>query len=405
MGKAVNSKAVFGIDVIMKYKVLLVGYHGKHNLGDDIFRRVLIDAISCHTAISTVWILAANQVGTVDQTPLGLEVRWLKNPNWLPGRLRWLSVLVHSFKVHGIIFGAGTLFKNQGFDEIYKVLRMREKVVGQPFYKVACGVSVGPFSSQKKQSACFRLLSCFDNVLLRDEISEVRLTEAQTDTQNISFTTGFDLALGLTEYPAVKRADPEGVIIIGISVTPRAFPEWKDVDVKFGEFCESLIKLGNNARTIVFRILVACTDPKDGDQAISSQLEKTLKAAGCATEVIMHNDSSLDDTFQKIGSCTALIASRMHVGIVGLIYRIPVFQISYEEKISAFYKRHNLSTNLLLKSDELNQTVLQSKLKSIVDCSEEKYASISEVHLRDCREAIKIHLEKSLNDFAKNRNV
>lgn len=148
---------------------------------------------------------------------------------------------------------------------------------------------------------------------------------------------------------AYLREISHGASLIGVAVTERAFGT---CTAAHSRNCEALLQALQRTlatlRSVRIRILCVCTDDRDGDRNISSHLHETLsKTWGNRIEVCAYENDQVDDMVGWIAECSVLISARMHAGIMGTLASIPVYQISYAEKIRNFYRHTQLSTKYL----------------------------------------------------------
>lgn len=330
-------------DTLRAQTATLVGYHGYHNLGDDIFRRLACRWLNSLLDIQTCYI--STKQGATHATDSPMTVIPFSTPITRISRLLWLNVFRHSLASHTLIFSAGSIFTIQPFFLIYCVLRLLKLLRGHTLTILAIGVSIGPFRTKRDRHWCFKCLSLMNHVLVRDAQSK-RLIEGSS--QPIKSTLSFDLALCCTATPTGAKSATEPPLI-GVAVTERAFGT---CTAAHSRNCEALLQALQRTlatfRSVRIRILCVCTDDRDGDRNISSHLHETLsKTWGNRIEVCAYENDQVDDMVGWIAECSVLISARMHAGIMGTLASIPVYQISYAEKIRNFYRHTQLSTKYL----------------------------------------------------------
>jgi polysaccharide pyruvyl transferase WcaK-like protein len=321
----------------------LVGYHGYHNLGDDIFRRLvcrwldnLLDVGTCYISIKP---------GTTEYTNSTMRVIPFSTPVTRISRLLWLNVFRNSLASYALIFSAGSIFTIQPFFLIYLVLRLLRLFRGKKLTILALGVSIGPFRTRSDHDWCLKCLSLMDYILVRDAQSKVIIDRSQ---QPINAELSFDLALCCKTTPT-QVGSAEQIPILGVAVTERAFGT---CTTTHSRNCESLLQALQSALVtfpnVRIRILCVCTDKHDGDRDISQHLHETLsKTWRNRIELLSYENDQVEDMLRFIAECSLLISARMHAGIMGTLASIPVYQISYADKIRNFYLHSQLSTEYL----------------------------------------------------------
>ncbi len=344
---------------------ILVGYHGKENFGDDIFRRVITKYLATQMGVSSCAIsCGAGSKLNISNDIDSLTVTPFRNPLPRISRLRWLFIFIKALKADIIVFAAGSIFTHQEFHEIRFLLKLLKLLKGKKFKIVAFGVSIGPFPNNRKRSACAKALENFDTILLRDQesISELNAMGVQTNIH-----IGNDLALLFSVEKYRQNQLSKNNTVLGISLTPRAFPGNQDEidDKNFVKLGESITSALRNNDTLSIIIMSFCSDKMDGDTEISERFLAKLKPWKERVELVLYSDRDFDSFMYKLYSCDALIASRMHAGILAIMGAIPILQLAYARKIYDFYTHQQLGTNWLMATENFERTRVDKFISTI----------------------------------------
>ena len=368
----------------------VVGYHGYQNLGDDIFRRVVCDWLSGSLGINKCHMSTQN-----DLTPLltsRMKVLPFNTPLTRIARLLWINVFNRSLQSNALIFSAGSIFTIQPFFLIYLVLRLLRLFRGKGLQILAIGVSIGPFRNSRDQYWCLKGLSLMDQVLVRDFRSK-SLIDMSEEVVNV--TSSFDLALNWTPKPSRPKlvARPP---LLGIALTERAFGSCKTHHTfNCNTLTEALHDTLTKFTDVRIKILCVCNDGRDGDRFISRHFQEALaKGWENRVETIYYENDKIEEMEGIIAECASLISARMHAGVVGMLASVPVYQISYAEKIRNFYLHSELSTRHLHDHTQLNQQSIVEFISMSIMGELQDFARTQKAILEEKGRLVSSHLQQ-----------
>lgn len=346
------------IDKLKARTATLVGYHGYQNLGDDIFRRLTCQWLCSSFNIKTCYI-SMKQDGTVHSDS---QMQIVPFRSFFPriNRLLWLTVFCKSIKSNALIFAAGSIFTIQPFFLMYLTLRLLRLLRGNELRILAIGVSIGPFHSSSDQHWCLKCLALMDYVLARDSQSKLLIDKSG---QTITAHQSFDLALCWKQVPIVPKL-AGSIPILGLVVTERAFGTCAAVhSANCTSMLQAIQEVFTKIKELRVRILCVCNDESDGDRLISQHVYENLsRLSDTPVELIYYENDKVEETLNLIAECSSLISARMHAGIMATLAFVPVYQISYAEKIRSFYIHSELSTQYLADHTNLSQDSLSEFL-------------------------------------------
>lgn len=332
---------------------VLVGYHGHKNLGDDIFRKILMNWLATVLKVTACSVSAKKH--SIEQTIFGIKLSTFETPVKRVSRFLWLPIFFKSLKSDYLIFSAGSIFTIQPFFIMYVTIYFLKLIRGKSLSVMAVGVSIGPFKNNFARYWCLRSLSLMDQVLLRDKKSSDILKKSNL---KIAYTLSYDLALSWYEtFPELLSVRSNNSCLIGLSLTTRGFgvcaaDEHSNICNSVISAIESVIQYNDKAELRIFSV---CNDSTDGDLEICKHLAKRLIVSGFKAEIMIYDGNNVDEYLSLIYECSLMIASRMHAGILATGASIPVYQISYADKIKAFYEHCGLSTTYMHSVDNVNK--------------------------------------------------
>jgi polysaccharide pyruvyl transferase WcaK-like protein len=363
----------------------LIGYHGRRNLGDDIFLRVGCEWLQARCRPSTIFV-----AGYSDAIPDALPgcrariVPFERRNAWF-ARSVWLRTFQYAMRSRLVLFAAGSIFTIQPFFLAYLLLKI-VRTVRPGIRIVALGVSIGPLRSAKDEAWCARLLSLFDVIALRDAESAEIVRHLKIAAPAV---LGYDLALRWSPALRSPLRDRDNAVL-GVCLNERACTARSgDPNSSVGQaLVAALQAMATDCPALKIRLLVVCTDPIDGDSTVTSQLHDSLAAAGVTCERATYSGDDPESFLQAISSCGGVVTSRMHTGVLAMMQGVPVLQISYAPKIPAFYSHCGIEPDCLLDTSELTHADVLSFARRIQAGEEEPRARQRRGQLLACADRL-----------------
>mgnify|MGYP002278756703 CR=1 FL=1 len=369
----------------------VIGYHGHRNFGDDIFLKITCRWLRQSMGVGACFV--SEKKGTVTRTLAGVNLIPFFNPYSRISRFMWLPILLRTMKSDFMVFSAGSIFTIQPFSLMHSTLWLLKLLRGHKLQIMAVGVSIGPFTSKRDEYWCARSLALMDYVLLRDNQSKQRVDAMHQDIHSI---LSYDLALSWGDalpYPEKK----EKLFVIGLAITVRGFGSCLEEHSRNCKvITRALASILKQFNQLKLRIFSVCSDPVDGDQHISHHIRNQLSEWGDRIETVVYDGDDIDGMLESMGKCSLMIASRMHAGVVAMLASIPVYQISYAEKIRNFFVHSGLSTIYLYDHSEVSERTLSEFLHAGLAGELKAFANKQKIVLAHKGE----HVRESLLDLA-----
>ncbi|MCP5078879.1 MAG: hypothetical protein GY951_12595 [Psychromonas sp.] len=347
----------------MKKSATLFGYHGKQNIGDDIFLTTICHWLAtrdvCHCYVKG----ASEHIPTECQ---GVSIDTFENPIKQVSRLQWLRVFQYALKSDYFIFAAGSIFTIQPFFIVYLTLLLLRVMRGRRLKIYAIGVSIGPFRNLSDQRWCRKAFALMNHILLRDDRS-AELMSRYFKLNN--WELAHDLALPYLLKNSIttrEQTDPSN-IIIGLSITKRGYGGCKGNHTDACDAITAILsnKLSDN-HNISVRLYSVCSDLQDGDLELCKHLKCRLKQYSDRIEIHEYDTNSINRTIVSIHDCDAMVSYRMHAGVIALFSAVPLLQLSYSEKIRGFFDNNHLDKSYLYDDHAITTDVLEHFLSAAI---------------------------------------
>ena len=331
--------------------LLLAGYLGAGNLGDDAVMLGLVHGLG--GAGYSVTVLS----GAPEETH-----RLYGFPS-VPRRDKKL-VEAAILKCDALVFPGGSIFQDASSmmsPTYYADLVETAKKAGKRV--VLVGQGIGPLTGFIGKNATRKALNMADGITVRDPMALQTL-------KDLGVTKPARMAADSAFLLPVPRLSEDGGFGMGgmrsVAIAPRPFKA-KGVDVAalFGEFCKLLYGAG-----VMPNLL-----PMDRNEDIPL-VEAISKAQGGKVPDLRKVTTPME-VQQRLARMDAVLAMRLHAGILAATVGVPPLMVNYDPKVAAFAKGLDLGGALpiegltpqrllasfleFMKSKERNVKVLERK--------------------------------------------
>lgn len=312
-------------------KVILGGYYGMMNYGDDMFSMVSSQGVKKYWPNMNPVIMGCQLKDSGGSFVV---------PQWFPdsiyggtsalskaSRLLWL--LTGTLGANKFVFCGGSIFSSQGSG----ILDIFHAINNKNNYFSAIGVSIGPFSSSKDEKKTRKVLEKFEYLSLRDEFS---YDIAKSFALPAKIVLAGDLAGMMPKFYPKSKTNDNPVKVVGFS--PCFLFEKTEKSI---EYCDAFIKaVGCLDKNIEIHIVVLNLNdhPVIGDLSLSHYVKKNLDDIKISNEVLNYGDMSILSIWEKISSLDAYISVRLHGAISAYLNGIPFALFEYHMKCQEFLK-------------------------------------------------------------------
>lgn len=305
----------------MKHKkVVICGYYGFANAGDEAMLMAVIDALSDIQPNLDITVLSGNP----EETAARHGVKAVH-------RLNMPAVTYAMAKSDIVISGGGSLLQDVTSKRsifYYLGIMQLAKWLGKPvmLYGQGIGPIKGDFARKMTASVCKQV----DLITVRDKKSVQVLVELGISEQVIILTADPVMAMNpvdkysgrmiLREY-GMEGSKP----LFGISAR-----DWKSLS----SFKQVLADVADRLiREYHGRVVFMPLQYPD-DLAVSKEIASLMKEK--EDVAIIEKRCSISDFLSLVGNMELLLSVRLHALIFGAVMRVPVIGISYDPKIDGF---------------------------------------------------------------------
>lgn len=329
-------------------RVLLVGYFGRGNLGDDAMHQGLRDFL-------------------VREIP-NAAVHSHSLPSWTPTAVHEARTLFHELLWADVVILAGGTHFHDGYGRrsirilathwlLFMVARLLGASVGY------AGVGVGTLHTRAGRWLTRRIINTASVVLVRDPSSATALTELRVSCFLI---TGFDSACLLKRHTAAAAAPPR----LGISLIPyfATFERDEARDIAATRSVASALAVAGRKHTLAVEILAFNTQGRITDLPTSHRLYEILRGQ---IAVSLYSCDTPDATLRHLSTMSGLIATRYHAALLGYIAGLPMIVIAYESKCVALARQIGLPEQAVILPEQiLRPDFLRQKVEDLARAPE-----------------------------------
>lgn len=300
------------------YKILVSGYYGFHNIGDEAVLRCVTQQIRHCLPEAELTILSNDPQDTQEKYQV----------NSIP-RMCIHKVIAAIFKTDMLISGGGSLLQDvtsRNSILYYLIIILLALLFRKKVFIYSQGI--GPIHGKMNRRLTAFLLKRVDGIAVRDEKSARLLTEIGVPPDRVCVTA--DPVLGLHPAdPALGRTLLEG---LGVQKTPgRPLVGWA---IKAGDeaFLEQVAQSVRYLKEIYQADSIFIPFHYEQDAKVIETLSEQLGD----TAYYVKDKHLIDEMLSLIGNLDLLIGVRLHSLIYAAVAGVPMLGISYDPKIDAF---------------------------------------------------------------------
>lgn len=358
-----SSKALLGD------RILFGGSYGKMNTGDDVFCAVLSWGAQKYWDTKHINFLGHN----LPKLPVNARAV-LSEKTAYSKYLRFLETSFEAAKTPILIFGGGSLFRH-GRGKQRFVFRQLQRF-GR-FKMGAIGVSLGPYYNKNDRKELERfVLRKLSFLVLRDRHSYEDALSMNLPYKPIE---GFDLAAMMPEiYGPAKPQNSTSLIkkpILGVNICRWESLEGMNIEMeqrRQQRITESLIKVAQN-NDIIIRFLLFNGSQDRSDLETIKKIAPALK--GYSKIEICDYSNNPVDMWHQIGQCSAILATRLHVGILSCFAEVPFIQVEYHQKCSNFIDTIGYPEQWRVGDMDISGSEVALKLSNLLNGQKFSFAS------------------------------
>ena len=342
-------------------RVLITGYYGMKNTGDDAMAYCLVRGIHRFRPDLEITIAASggmvlpessrDRVAFVPRRP-GAVVRELRN-------------------CQAVIWGGGTaLFHYPGRN--WKWFRMlarqavlfrMARVLGKKVFLV--GIGLGPFHARWSRLLAKYAVDAAEHVSLRDRAGYAFAESWGLDGRAIE---GFDLSALLLDSRETSGTRPRGQgRVLGLSLLPfyEVFHNDASHDLSLRRhFADSIRACLSIYDDLTIRLFVFKGPDKDHDEGFLQSLCRELDA-GYRVRVVSYNPDPRR-RLEEVAQCHFFMGMRLHASIFAYLCDLPMIVLDYHAKCRAFHDQVQLPPRAILDLTQMESHTLAKRMSELI---------------------------------------
>lgn len=312
--------------------ILLAGYYGFGNLGDEAILEMVLKQLMQITDRKNITVLSGNKKETSEKY----------NVNTID-RYNILSVLKRLTGSDALVFGGGSLLQDVTSKRsiyYYLFLIRLAHLMGNKVIMLSQGI--GPLLNEKSRRATGKTLNLVDYITVRDKQSKDFLEQLGIQENKI-FLSADPVINFNSEEKTIEKSDNNKKVCFSIR-------NWKNANVsdKISNIACKLIENNIECHFIPFYYnedleLVAQIEKKVGDKA-----------------VFYKNRLSTNEAYDIIKDMNLLVGVRLHSLIFAAAADVPFVAISYDHKVDHFVESVNM--NVACSIEDLDAELLYNEI-------------------------------------------
>ena len=332
--------------------ILISGYYGFDNIGDESILRTLVSSLREHIPDCSLTVLSHNPASTREK--YGVEAVERMSP---------MAILRAVKKCDMLISGGGSLLQDvtssKSLHYYLSIIRCAQFFRKKVFIY---SQGIGPIDRPGNRRAAAKALKKADGIVVRDERSALLLEEIGIAREKVVITAD----------PVIRMKKPDkdvGAEILrkaGVSLGGRLTIGWaireKDKD---GRFVAEILK----------SMLIPFHYEEDGEvcRHIAAQLPDD-------TAVSLNEKYLSEDMLSIIGNMDLLVGVRLHSLIYAAIMGVPLIGVSYDPKCTAFL--NSVGLDKLSTRDGFTAEQFEPEAKRVLETGREQVQCV-ETHMAE----------------------
>lgn len=336
-------------------KVVVSGYYGMSNYGDDLFGILTYLYYRNFYDIVKVSAPPINTNIKIDYVNIPFVTGSLSKINYAGQISRFFQNGIASLWCDEYILAGGS---NLSYNSSYRQRSI--PVICKKYFKNikinGLGLSLGPFNSENETKKYHKLVRNFDYLLVRDNAS---YREASKNFTDCNIELSFDLAVLGIDKLTNKITKKEGV---GISLCHGiSYDEIKLI-------ADKIISSDLGAKIFVLNYHESI-----GDKEMSEKLAVYFKSQGYLKfEIISAGEHTVEDIWNQIGSCEIFFSVRLHGAITAYCHNVPFILYEYQKKCKDYLETVGQEKDLIISSvgldKALDNLLSNARIPSVSPC-------------------------------------
>ncbi len=328
-------------------KVVICGYHGFENSGDEALLKAMIDILRKKHKDISITVLSMHPESTERLYNVSSVYRYN------------LIKIYNLFRKSDLfLFGGGSLIQDvTSKRSLYYYLTILNMALKTGIKVMLYGNGIGPLVHEESRRKTAKCLNKVDLITLRDDLSDKLLAEIGVNKPPIHITADPAFTLSFEDLPKNDSLIAEAGIPEGSRYAVIAIREWKlsvsDFTSVISSFCDYLYeKFG----------IVSLFLPMQykQDEPVSTEIISKMKHNG----YMIKRPLEINEVFSLIGHSALSLGMRLHTLIYATTLGVPVIALSYDPKVTAFMQ--SIHQPLCIDVESLTSEVLLEAAERLV---------------------------------------
>lgn len=316
-----KARTLKGIDVLKK--IVICGYHGFSNSGDEALLWAMIDVLKKKCEDVHITVLSMHPESTAKLYGVDSVYRYD------------LFKIIGLFRSSDLfLFGGGSLLQDVTSSRslMYYLTVLRLALMCK-IKVMLYGNGIGPLEGKRNRRITRKILNKVDLITLRDDLSDKLLSEIGVNVPPIKITADPAFTLEPDNLPKSETTLAVGELQ-KMKYAVIAVREWKSAVAGFEEaVAKSLDMLFEKHGIISVFVPMQYKE----DREISKRITERMK---CGT-VFIDKSLEVNEIFSLIASSQICVGMRLHTLIYATTLGVPAVALSYDPKVTAFMQSIN----------------------------------------------------------------
>lgn len=328
-------------------EILISGYYGFKNSGDDALLKAIIRDLKSFKESPNIVVLSANPKETMSD----YRVKAIS-------RISPVSILRHMNNAEMLISGGGTLIQDRtSTKSLWYYLTIISLALRKNLKVMLYSNGIGPLEKKKNVRRTQKILERADLITLRDECSYETLRELGIKNEKVAVTADPALDLQIADKDRGERIlINEGIDtskkILGVSVR-----RWQNLDDNFEA---EIAKACDYAYEKYGYYTVFLPMQSSRDMTISQNVRRRMRSSSS----IIKRRYNVEDMISIMSCFDLCVGMRLHTLIYAAINAVPLIGLVYDPKISSFMQYTH--QNHFITVEELTGDKLKKQLDSCI---------------------------------------
>lgn len=313
----------------MKNDVIISGYYGMRNFGDDLF---VMCGLAGLNKVGFKPVALSTKINGIPESKCVVKYDDYSATGQSSAVKRFLFKTKNYASYSNVIYCGGSIYSDVGLSRRIQNNLMRIMDIKRG----AIGVSIGPFSSVANERKVQQILKTYSFLSLRDKMS-FDIASNMNLPYNPVLTTDIASTYEMPNEYKIKLEKTQASqhnIVIGVALCSPKNMSDKEVKLQY-DFIRLIYKfLSDIGQIIKVKVFELNGHGNYGDSFINNEFVENLPN-NCFFEHIPYI-SGVNNIMVDISSCDFIFCSRLHAGIMSYISNVPFLLFEYHSKCSDF---------------------------------------------------------------------